>query len=185
MASLSAVCPHGPDRVGEGALSGWDPGHHTLSGVPLSSLCTLHGPWRNTSCLSGRRRPATKSPSFILCFIHSCLEARISLRHLLCAPLGTQQHRAIALILVLWKAHSLPENLVLRWGLWYPEVLLTQPGGLGVLPRSGLSSGNRKVWQAGWGPAQASLTQDKRLGTYRGLSLSGLVADSMVQGAWV
>lgn len=86
------------DRVGEGAQRAGN-----LGGVPLASVPSMDHEKDQLPVWSALR-PATKSPSFIL-LLHSLLPGSkdYPLEHLLCAPLGTQQHRAIALILVLWK----------------------------------------------------------------------------------
>ena len=108
--------PCGPVGVGEGRSAAGTRGTTRSLAVPFSSLCTLHGSWRNTSCLSGRRRPATKSPNFILCFIHSCLEARIILGASVLCSNGNTTGQGCGFNSGPLKAHSLPENLVLRWG---------------------------------------------------------------------
>lgn len=108
--------PCGPVGVGEGRSAAGTRGTTRSLAVPFSSLCTLHGSLRNTSCLSGRRRPATKSPNFILCFILSCLEARIILGASVLCSNGNTTGQGYSFNSGPLEAHSLPENLVLRWG---------------------------------------------------------------------
>ena len=108
--------PCGPVGVGEGRSAAGTRGTTRSVAVPFSSLCTIHGSLRNTSCLSGRRRPATKSPNFILCFILSCLEARIILGASVLCSNGNTTGQGYSFNSGPLEAHSLHENLVLRWG---------------------------------------------------------------------
>ena len=95
--------PCGPDRVGEGRSAAGTRGTTPSLAFPsLASVPSMDHGEILAACLVGvaqlPRVPASFFASFTLAW-----KQGLSLEHLFCAPLGTQRHRAIALILVLWK----------------------------------------------------------------------------------